>query len=246
MKYEKLFILILILLVIPLISSQLVFKQGDKIDLKLPCSFNGTICDTSAKCNATVLYPNGSFAIENINMTNKGNGMPNATLPNANVTGTYTARYTCSQSGHADSETFSILVNPAGEELSTSNAILYLFFLVLLLLVFGLTIYGAFRLPWRNTLDESGKVLSVTDLKWVKMFCIVMIYIESIFISTIVYELTNGYLLLEGISGLFYVINRVLFATLIPFGVIFAWIVILIVFQDKKMKKLIQRGIPMR
>lgn len=239
-------VFLLVILVLPLISSQLVFKQGDKIDLKLPCSFNGTICDTSAKCNLTVLYPNGSFALENVNMTNVGNGMPNATMPNANVTGIHTARYSCSQSGHADSTTFEILVNPAGEELSTSNAILYLFFLVAVLIVYGLTILGAVKIPWRNTRDDEGKIISVNDLKWVKLFCMVMVYMESIFLSTLAYELTKGYLLLEGISGFFFVLHRILFVGLIPFGVGFSWLIIIILFHDKKVKKFIERRLPIR
>lgn len=247
MKRKYLILIVLsLILAMPLISSRLVFKQNTLVDLKLPCTFNGTTCSPYASCNISALYPNGSFILKDFNMTNKGDGMPNATLPNSNTSGTYTARYTCTQTGYSDSEPFKFLINPAGDELTTAQGILYIFFLVMVLIVFGFTLYGAIKIPWRNRRDDSGKVISINDLKWVKFACMCFVYLEMLLLTTITHKLIEGYLILEGVSGFFSIVHRILLVCLLPATIIVPWIILILIVADRKTKKLIQRGLPMR
>ena len=243
---STIWILVFLFLILPLISSQLVFKQNTQVDVKLPCTFNGTTCSPFATCNATIIYPNGSYMFKDSNMTNKGGGMVNITLTTSNVTGVYPSRYTCTQAGYSDSDTFEFLINSAGTELTTAEGIVYIFFLIIILIIFGFTLLGAIKLPWKDIKNDEGKLVSVNDLRWVKLACVVFVYLEALFIVTIANKITEGYLLLTGVSGYFYVVQVTLFAGLFPLAVLVPWIVLYMIIANKKTKKFIERGLPGR
>jgi hypothetical protein len=90
-----------------------VYRRGDIIDLKVPCSFNDTACSSAARCNITINYPNGSNYVLATNMTNYLSYM-NYTLNDSNIAGKYTAIVNCEDSGYRDSAIFTFWVKSSG------------------------------------------------------------------------------------------------------------------------------------
>lgn len=120
-------------------EESLTFKQHEIIDLKLPCSYNGANCDNSAVCNISIMFPNGTFMVENQPMTNTGNGMPNYTLPTSGIIGIYNYKQNCIQSGlsAADPGTFEITTTGMSAD---SKLPIFLIIFAVVLLIFGLVL----------------------------------------------------------------------------------------------------------
>ena len=114
MKYKLLIVLFALTFMVGLVSAELIFEQNKNINLRLPCSYNGTFCNESAVCNITITYPNESLLLDNHLMTNNGNGKPNVSISGLNVIGTYQGYYHCCQGGYCDSDDFEFNVTPTG------------------------------------------------------------------------------------------------------------------------------------
>jgi len=133
----KYLILVMILLVLPLVTSaDYVFKQYQDIDLKIPCDYNGTFCNDEAVCNVSIEYPNGSLMLDNVDLTNTGNGLPNVTIPESTILGEFPGFATCEQNGLSDSWRFVMEINPTGDDRG-NTLILILFISSFLLLIFA-------------------------------------------------------------------------------------------------------------
>jgi len=118
---EIIFLLIIVLTLFPLISGQEVFKQNEVAEIKVPCFNNGTLCSTSATCNITVIYPNGTSVVDNQEMTLSDTySYYNYTLnENQTVkTGEYDLIVWCQDGVYSGFSTFPITINPTGEELT--------------------------------------------------------------------------------------------------------------------------------
>lgn len=115
-------------------EKEIIFKQYEYADLKLPCSFNGTNCDNTAVCNISIVYPNQSiFMVENQLMTNTGNGMPNYTLPNSDILGIYNYKMTCTQDAISASTSNTFKITTTGINSNNKLPIFLLIFSVVLL-----------------------------------------------------------------------------------------------------------------
>ena len=120
-------------------EEDLTFKQWDAVDLKLPCSYKGANCAASAECNISIMFPNGTFMVENQEMTNNGNGMPNYTMPTTGVIGEHNYKQTCTQSGLSASDSGVITITTTG--IGSNNKLpIFLILFAVALLIFGLAL----------------------------------------------------------------------------------------------------------
>lgn len=132
----KFLMLFAILLVIPLVIAQSVYRQGEDIDLKVPCINSGDYCSSSAMCNLTTMYPNESLLVNNQQMTNQIS-FHNFTLNGTeiDVTGDYKNVMRCKDGNYNGTSTFSFPVTLSGtEEPTDKGTILIGIFIV----VFGI------------------------------------------------------------------------------------------------------------
>jgi len=235
-----------IVLSITFISGQLIFQQNDLIDLKLPCSYNGTFCDTTALCNASINYPNETSLVDNVKMTNTGNGRPNVTLSDTSVVGTYQGYYCCIQNSYGDCDTFEFEITPSGSILSTGEGIVYIVFVAALIFTFLLFLVGAVKLPFKNNRSETGELVSVNDLKYLKIVCMVFSYLMLMAIFGIMRQVTANYLHLSGASKtfewLFWFMLSFTWPTIIT-SVILSFVMFV---TGRKMTKILERGVPIR
>lgn len=236
-----------ILLVLPLIFAQ-IYQRETVIDLKIPFEVNGSIPSATATCNISINYPNGTYLKENVSMTNRNNGDFNITL-NATETvliGEYEWRAFCCDGTKCAAGYGIFEITPSGTELSTAQGIIYIIFLLIAFFIFWICIYGSFKIKWRNDVDETGKVVSINDLKWLKLFLMVFSYLTFMFIMVMTYNITENFIYLGNVSSYFYYVYLISLSVFFPIMVLMPWVVLYIVFQDKKVKKLIQRGLPTR
>lgn len=132
-KFMTVFVLSLFILSF---ASAITFKQYEEdANLKLPCSYYGANCEASAICTISILYPNNTFMIENQNMTNNGNGMPNITLPNTETIGEYNYKLSCTQSGESASSENTFDITTTGIRANNKIPIFLLIFASLLLIM---------------------------------------------------------------------------------------------------------------
>ena len=110
MKKTKIFIfLVLLLIVTPLVQSQLTFNPNEPAELKVSCfDLDYNFCDATTKCNITIYYPNMSVLTDNEEMTNNINYF-NYTTPSLNERGEYNAIVACEDSGSYGYTSFSFI-----------------------------------------------------------------------------------------------------------------------------------------
>ena len=251
-KMRKRAIITLMVLVLAIGISLLVsteakiYKQHSIINLKIPCSYNGTFCSSSALCNITVEYPNSSAMLDEAGMTSSGNGMPNYTLSDSTITGTYQFTTLCCQAGYCDDYSSTFEINKLGEELTTYSGIVYAIVLVVSIFIFLLSLYGTMKIKWKNNRDDDGRVISINDVKYVKLALAYITYLIGVWIAFLAHGVADKYLLMDGASRFFYLIYWALLSFLFPIFVVMLIFMLIIVAQDKKIEKMIQRGLPVR
>lgn len=133
-------------------------------------------------------------------------------------------------------------VTYTGKDLSTSQSILYGFFLTLLVLIFISCFVGMNFLPAKNEIDEEGRILSITYLKYFRNVLAMAAYFLFIGINYITSSLAYAFLGDELVADTLFMIFQVSFG-LAPIVVI-VWLVWIIVsmFHDKQFQKLLNRG----
>jgi len=129
-----------------------------------------------------------------------------------------------------------------GFGLDTSQAILYGFFLTLLVLIFLASIVGMGFLPAKNSRDEEGRILSINYLKYFRNVLMMVAYFLFIGINYIVSNIAYAFLNEKLIADTFFMIFRVSFG-LAPLVVI-VWMIWIFVsmFHDKQFQKMLNRG----
>ena len=246
---KKLLILLIGLLLISSASAIYdagVYERGKLIDIKLPCSFNGTICNTTVICNVTATYPNTSFILDNVIMTNTGNGMPNATLLDSSIIGNYNGIYSCCVNDFCDTSPIKFEITPTGSVLSTAQGIVYIIFLIALIFVFSLCLYGAITIKWNHGKDMEGRVISINDLRYVKIFLYVISYPLMMFMVGITRSILANFLFYDNASKVFNWMFWIMFSFMWPIIVLALLITLLNFINSKKLKEALMRGVPLR
>jgi len=108
---------LIFLLLIPLTSSEILFKTNTQSDLQRPCFDNGNYCGTGFKCNITITRSDG-FIIKNNQAMSRTNSYYNITLTGTdiNVSAIYNSIMSCYNGTDAGDDTFTFVVNPQGLE----------------------------------------------------------------------------------------------------------------------------------
>lgn len=133
--------IIIVLMLLPLVSASLVYKQGGLVDVRVPCINNGTACSASATCNITVLYSNGTVLDSNKAMTNSG-VYHNYSLSYTWILGTYAATTTCDDSGSYGYDVFEFEITENGKE--NPEGIIVVVFSILFFVIFAWMVYTMF------------------------------------------------------------------------------------------------------
>jgi hypothetical protein len=131
----------------------LVYKQGQEIDLKIPCYINGSYCSVGANCDITIQYPNGTLLVNNSAMNYNPSYFSYLLFANqTTAVGNYPCSMVCvdgGESGYKDF-TFEVTTTGAGNELMINIIAFILIIIAIVIFVIGLN-----RQDWIITMLSS-------------------------------------------------------------------------------------------
>lgn len=219
------------------------FKQGTDIDLIQSCSNSSSLCDG---CNiSTVQYPNSTTLISDKAMT-KRSGDFNHTLLGENETrtvGDYLVSGFCFTGSETEVWIYDFTITFSGEELSTAGGLVSIIFLIGSLFIFSIVLWGAIVIPFGHNTDPEQNIISVNDLRFVKIFFIAISYVLLMFIFGVLKRITESFLVLEGASKLFNWLFQIMFAFLWPLIVLTFIFTFIIWLNNLTIKKKLRRGL---
>ncbi len=211
------------------------FKQGDCIDLIQTCS------DCSYNNISKVQFPNATIIFENKDMTKDGTYY-NYTFCNTTEIGEYLVHGFGDPASTLTIWDYTFKITYAGNSITSSQSILYLGLLGILIFTFIITLFGINKLPSRNMRDEEGRILSISYLKYLRdagwMF-VWMLVISILYLgSNLAFAYLNEQLFAQVLLTLF----KVAFAvTPIIITVWLIWIFVSM-FHDKQFQRILNRG----
>lgn len=219
--------------------------KGIAFDFVLPCS-NGTNVCTYCNITSITSQANSTPLVSNVVMSLRTSEF-NYTLQ-ANYTsmiGNYKISGICGDGGQIITWNYDWKITPNGSELSVPQGILYLVFLIAAIGIFLLCLYYAVKIPWKHRRDEEGYIIGVNDLRYFKLFLIVICYIVLMFSAGLLRGITANYIPEIGVSGFFEWIFWIMLSLMYPI-IICAFIIALIIFlTNRKLYEGIKRGLPL-
>ena len=235
---KKIILFIFAVMFISLISaSPGTYKQGQEINLLQTCA------DCTSINISKITAPNGTILISNVEMT-KDESSFNYTLNSSYTTalGTYTVNGIGNPEGTDEVWTYNFYVNYRGDTITSAQAMLYIGFIIVIVLVFILTLGGINKLPQGNDKDEFGRILSINKLKYLRpvlWFFEWMLFIALLFLTS---NLAFAYLNEQLFAEILFVLFRIAFGVT-PLIVI-VWVIWIFVemFHDKEFQKMLNRG----
>ncbi len=126
MKTKYFFLILTILTSFLFINSisaeEFVFQANQSINFTIPCTIDGFPCSTNARCNATIRDPSNIYLLNDVNMTNEGNGDFSSPIT-FNLLGTHSYKTSCVEGTQNGTDVGTILITPSGRTFTESQGI---------------------------------------------------------------------------------------------------------------------------
>jgi len=241
MKKIFLITICMVLLIGIVSSSSFTYKQDDVVNQRIRCfDTSNNYCGSGTRCYASVEDPEGITTLNNVSLT-FNETYYNITLPTDKI-GTYSFIGACSSSNNMTME-FKYDITYHGDSISQAQSTIYIILFVIFLFVFIITLFGIRELPYSNTQDEEGRILSISYLKYLRP---VLWFFEWMVIIGILYVSSNiafAYLNEQLFAQILFTFFRIAFG-FTPLIVI-VWMIWIFVsmFHDKQFQKMLNRGI---
>lgn len=211
------------------ISNGQLIQDGISCHLHLINSYgNHLLIDSTSTPQS---YGDYSFIVDADNFTEQGIYSFEATCNNSDTSGFLASNFFVTKSGISS------------EDIGTSEGIVNLILFAGLCLWLFLSLTGALFIPFKNKVNDEGKVISVNDLKYLKIFCIVQVYLALMFLSGFITGLADTYITLNNYSAMFRYLYVILLAFIFPTIIVSLLLAGIIFLEDKKTKQLLYRGI---
>lgn len=238
MKYKLLVLLLVITLVIPLSTAATIgtFKQGEVIEIY-------QICENCTYNNiSVVLYPNSTVAVSNVIMS-KDDTYYNYTFSNTDILGKYIVNGFGDINGVKTSWVYDFEITGTGFEFTQSRSNYYIGLLALLVFFFIITIIAIPRIPDGNVTDDYGMLMDINNLKYLKPVLWITAWVILLGIVFTSSNVALAYLGSEMFGQLLFTIYRIMFLITLPGIIIWTIYILISIFRDKEVKKMIERGV---
>ena len=229
MKNKLMLVLMLGIVLTSLVSAGLgTFKSGDCVDIK-------TILNTTDVTISSLSYPNSTNALGITNMDKSGLTF-NYTFCDTSTIGTYYYDYNDSE-GNVYVNDFRV-----GTDLTTGKAVVYIGFIIIILFLFILTFAGAMKVNWKHPRNSEGKIISINDFRYIKVFLFCMAYLEMMFLFGLSYKLFNesG---IEGFTEFFNFVYQMFLNLICPIIILTIIIWVIIWINNIKLKNKMKLGL---
>lgn len=223
------------------------YRTNTPINLNLGCSYNNTYCPNTFSCNITIYNKNG-ILVNNKEMGTALFPQYNYTLNSQqiNITGLYYGRQVCCGSIGCNDYSFEFNVNAQGKEYGSIEGIIYFILLTILLGVFAFSLYGSFKIEFKNNRSVEGNIISINWGKYLKMFLFSIAYVCFIGITYFAWNISYGILEFKELSDFFFYLYNISYIMILPILIVgFVFILILFV-SDKNTSKMIERGLTIK
>ena len=218
-----------------------IFKAGESISLVQNCL-------TSSYSNISrITYPNGSFALNTQTAMVKNGDDYSYAFSDTNALGQYSVYGTCDESGVKTNWVYDFQVTATGEDLTSAKATAYVIIFIISFIVFLALLTMGIYLPVRNKSDEmTGYILAVSNLKYLKLFCLGLSYIVIVFISYFAWMFSYAYLDMDFVTTIFQFIFYALAALVLPLFILFTYFTIANLIRDSQIGEQLSRGLRVR
>ncbi len=239
-------LLVLLLLVIPLIPAEEVYRQNQPINIIHSITLNGFPSSTIS-ANITISDPfNEIVAVGTMEFnSNNHQYQYNLTIGNTSRLGLYEYCISASDSGLNKTECFNYEVTLTGDKPTTAQSNIYWVIAFVSIILFLLSLTGAILIPYGNKKNEQGYIVQMNDLKYIKLLLWFITYLILTFITfafSNISQVANWDVAYRFLNFLFIsLISFMLpvFILLIVFSFIRFW-------EDKKTKQLLNRNLGIR
>lgn len=219
-----------------------IFERGECVELKQTCP------DCTYNNISKVSYPNSSVALSEVAM-NKFDTFYNYSFCDTNTIGVYKVDGYGDLGGTLDTWNYELEITPTGDNLSISQSVLYVIFLLGCFVLVVFFVYLSISLPYSNQTDKNGAITRITKAKYLKLFSIWIAYGFIVLFLSILTGIFNNYIFLETYSNLLTNMYLVMygFNYVLTFGLLFVvtvevWRDILINNELKKYGKALING----
>lgn len=201
-------------------------------------------CDSCTYVNlSSVKLPNETLVGYNTSMDKDGITY-RTTFSNTNLTGKYYYNVVGNKDGSVTAETLCFTVTSTGFEFTSANSLMYSVLLGLFVFLLVAIIIGIGKLPANKMRDEEGTIIGASNLKYLRpiLYMVGWAILGGIFF--LASNIALAYLGTAMFGNLLFIIYKILMWSMLP-GIVL-WVIWIFVqlMQDKEMKNLIERGIP--
>lgn len=141
-KSSALIFVSMLLLIIPLLFAQPIFKQDTNVQLNLPCTVNGVLCSNAATCTATIINPDNIVLINNQSMIqNNAVFSINLTSNQTFTLGEYNFNVNCCDGSLCASKFLIFHINLTGIQNDVNETYFFIFIGVTILILISLLLY---------------------------------------------------------------------------------------------------------
>jgi len=212
------------------------FKQGEDINIF-------QVCDSCTAITISAInYPNSSTVVSDISMSTTDNKYYNYSLNGSLVDakGTYTVN------GFDDvdnSFAYDFFITSTGDTFTTQTSIFYFGVMVLLVFLFLLCIAGFTFLPSFDNYDSDGTLLSINNLKYLRLPLLGVAWGILVMIAFLAMNLAEAYLTTALVVGMFRIIFTILMISAIIGVPLLFWFMVSTYMKDIVVKRYIERGL---
>lgn len=216
-----------------------IYKLNNCVELKQICA-NCTFINITS-----ILYPNSSLAVSDVAMTKKGADF-NYTFCNTSLYGRYIYNTLGDPDGELAIAPITFEITNTGENFTgqiSSVYILAVIFLVILILAISFIIT---KLPSSDAMDQQGYILQINWLKYLRPVLWITIWAIGLAILFLISNISLAYIPNSMVGDLFFALYKIAFwMSIVMLPVYIMWIFYR-AFQDREMKKLIERGVQIK
>jgi len=223
---------VLILLALPLVSSQ-VYKQGGDVLISHPVRIDGAP-SASIICNITVEDPDTTIIIFYQPTINNATSQRHEYLlkggNTSDIIGEYCYELTCVGNGQNATESFCFEATPDGSKPDTSQGIIYIGVIIISFIAFMVCLLWCFN----------------EKRKYLKLGLGLFSYILLNWLIFILWQLSHNYLMMAGLASILRIFFIVTLVGMFPAFILAFLLTLAEIKNDKFTQHLLKRGLPER
>jgi hypothetical protein len=209
---------------------------------------NGVPINSGISCNFHLYNSSGDHKLTMINSI-ASSGLDYSFLVNGNnftEIGNFYYYVSCNSSSLGGYRAISIEVTQQGDEINTSQSLIYVILLIINLLFLALFLILSVISPYENKKEmtrEGMAITKVTKTKYIKLFCMWLSYGLFLWLITIISGMINNYVSFDPLKDM--ISNIYLFSSTLGYGVtiFMVWFILLNIWKDIVLnKKILKEG----